>query len=84
MWVAGCGWGSFDQSGQIFITTTTPPLVRAPTHTTKERGATIIYATHIFDGLESWPTHLAYVEGGRMLRGEALLPPLPHRTCCAV
>lgn len=23
-----------------------------------ERGATIIYATHIFDGLESWPTHM--------------------------
>ena len=38
-----------------------------------ERGATIIYATHIFDGLESWPTHLAYVEDGRMLRGESSL-----------
>ena len=24
----------------------------------EERGATIIYATHIFDGLEGWPTHL--------------------------
>jgi hypothetical protein len=24
----------------------------------EERGATIIYATHIFDGLESWPSHL--------------------------
>lgn len=24
----------------------------------EEKGATIIYATHIFDGLESWPTHL--------------------------
>ena len=24
----------------------------------RERGATVIYATHIFDGLESWPTHL--------------------------
>jgi hypothetical protein len=23
-------------------------------------------ATHIFDGLESWPTHLAYVAGGRL------------------
>lgn len=34
-----------------------------------ERGATIIYATHIFDGLETWPTHFAYLEGGRMLRG---------------
>ena len=24
----------------------------------QERGATIIYATHIFDGLEDWPTHI--------------------------
>jgi len=22
------------------------------------RGATIIYATHIFDGLDDWPTHV--------------------------
>jgi CCR4-NOT complex subunit CAF16 len=35
----------------------------------KERGATIIYATHIFDGMENWPTHLAYVEGGKMVTG---------------
>lgn len=32
----------------------------------EERGATIIYATHIFDGLESWPTHIAYVAKGRL------------------
>jgi len=25
------------------------------------RGATIIYATHIFDGLDAWPTHLHYL-----------------------
>ena len=24
----------------------------------EERGATIIYATHIFDGLEDWPSHM--------------------------
>lgn len=24
----------------------------------EERGATIIYATHIFDGLENWPSHI--------------------------
>lgn len=30
------------------------------------RGATIIYATHIFDGLEAWPTHLMYLAGGRV------------------
>jgi len=27
------------------------------------RGATIIYATHIFDGLDDWPTHLTYFTG---------------------
>lgn len=32
----------------------------------EQRGATIIYATHIFDGLESWPTHLMYVARGRL------------------
>ena len=32
----------------------------------RDRGATIIYATHIFDGMENWPTHFAYLEGGRM------------------
>eukprot|EP00887_Chlorella_sp_A99_P000310 scaffold13.g310.t1 len=31
-----------------------------------ERGATVIYATHIFDGLESWPSHLVYVAGGQL------------------
>ncbi|KAJ1425160.1 P-loop containing nucleoside triphosphate hydrolase protein [Ochromonadaceae sp. CCMP2298] len=25
------------------------------------RGATILYATHIFDGLDDWPTHLHYM-----------------------
>ena len=27
----------------------------------EERGATIIYATHIFDGLDDWATHLHYL-----------------------
>lgn len=25
------------------------------------RGATILYATHIFDGLDDWPTHMHYL-----------------------
>lgn len=29
-----------------------------------------VQATHIFDGLEEWPTHLAYVAGGRLLQFE--------------
>ncbi|HZS39101.1 MAG TPA: ATP-binding cassette domain-containing protein [Polyangia bacterium] len=37
-----------------------------------ERGATILYATHIFDGLESWATHLAFLDGGRIARHDPL------------
>ncbi|BFZ62400.1 CCR4-NOT regulatory complex component [Saitoella coloradoensis] len=33
---------------------------------TKERGCTIVYATHIFDGLSSWPTHLVHISLGRI------------------
>lgn len=32
----------------------------------EERGGTIIYATHIFDGLENWPSHIAYLARGRL------------------
>jgi CCR4-NOT complex subunit CAF16 len=32
------------------------------------RGATVVYATHIFDGLEGWVTHVAYMEDGRLDR----------------
>lgn len=28
------------------------------------RGATILYATHIFDGLDDWPTHIHYLKSG--------------------
>ncbi|KAM1387065.1 hypothetical protein ACFX2F_033449 [Malus domestica] len=27
---------------------------------------TIVYATHIFDGLEDWPSHIAYVANGKL------------------
>ena len=38
---------------------------------TEERGACIVYATHIFDGLESWATHLMYLaDGGLKARPE--------------
>jgi CCR4-NOT complex subunit CAF16 len=33
----------------------------------EQRGATILYATHILDGLEDWATHLAMMHAGRML-----------------
>lgn len=32
----------------------------------EERGATLIYATHIFDGLENWPSHIVYVAHGKL------------------
>jgi len=35
---------------------------------TETRGATIIYATHIFDGLDEWATHLAYLSQGVVAR----------------
>ncbi|KAL3679260.1 hypothetical protein R1sor_022216 [Riccia sorocarpa] len=35
-----------------------------------QRGATIVYATHIFDGLETWATHIAYVEDGTLKRAQ--------------
>lgn len=38
----------------------------------EQRGATVVYATHIFDGLESWATDLAYVESGTLKRFESL------------
>lgn len=35
----------------------------------EERGATIMYATHIFDGLEPWITHVAHISAGKLIRG---------------
>ncbi|GLT92555.1 hypothetical protein SLE2022_103870 [Rubroshorea leprosula] len=32
----------------------------------EERGATILYATHIFDGLELWPSHVVHVAHGKL------------------
>ncbi|KAI3992639.1 hypothetical protein MKX01_007961 [Papaver californicum] len=39
----------------------------------EERGATIVYATHIFDGLETWATDLAYIQDGELRKSEKLL-----------
>ncbi|KAI8916000.1 P-loop containing nucleoside triphosphate hydrolase protein [Gorgonomyces haynaldii] len=33
---------------------------------TETRGATILYATHIFDGLGGWPTHIAHMVDGEL------------------
>ncbi|KAM2587861.1 hypothetical protein EV1_045371 [Malus domestica] len=32
----------------------------------EERGTMIIYAMHIFDGLENWSSHIAYVANGKL------------------
>lgn len=37
-----------------------------------QRGAAIVYATHIFDGLETWATHLVYIQDGELRRAERL------------
>jgi CCR4-NOT complex subunit CAF16 len=33
---------------------------------TEEEKATIMYATHVFDGMAAWPTHIMHVSGGRI------------------
>ncbi|KAL3644979.1 ABC transporter I member 19 [Castilleja foliolosa] len=38
----------------------------------EQRGATIVYATHIFDGLETWATDLVYVQDGVLKRTDKL------------
>lgn len=41
-------------------------LMRFLQEEAEQRAATVIYVTHIFDGLEDWATHLAYVADGRL------------------
>jgi CCR4-NOT complex subunit CAF16 len=43
----------------------------------EEHGATILYATHIFDALEEWGTDVAFLEAGRLVR-MVPLPELPR------
>ncbi|KAF5207991.1 Abc transporter i family member [Thalictrum thalictroides] len=46
----------------------------------EQRGATIVYATHIFDGLETWATDVAYIQNGELRRSQKLseLPELKN------
>jgi CCR4-NOT complex subunit CAF16 len=32
----------------------------------RERGCCVVYATHIFDGLEGWPSHVLYAARGKL------------------
>jgi len=40
----------------------------------EERGATILYATHIFDGLNDFPTHIAHMRFGELVTGPVPWP----------
>merc|ERR1711959_156931 len=47
---------------------------------TETRGATILYATHIFDGLHHWATHLAHIQTGGIMRKVGTLEEFPELT----
>jgi len=47
-------------------------LLRFLVEESEQRGVTVIYATHIFDGLEKWATDLVYVKGGSCLVNQKL------------
>lgn len=44
----------------------------------EQRGAVVVYATHIFDGLQGWATHLAHVSKGKLLRGGVVAEVAPE------
>ncbi len=53
------------------VTTDLDVVARADLHAflraeSETRGATLLYATHVLDGLEDWATHLAWLHGGRI------------------
>ncbi|KAL4202219.1 hypothetical protein AMTRI_Chr02g262580 [Amborella trichopoda] len=43
-----------------------PDLLKFLKRECEEKGTTIIYAIHIFDGLEDWPSHIVYVAQGEL------------------
>ena len=45
---------------------------------TEERGATILYATHIFDGLGGWPSHIVHMSQGKIEKVQDLTKPFPE------
>lgn len=42
----------------------------------KERGATVLYATHIFDGLDGFPSHVAHIQLGQTTQPEPIPWPI--------
>ncbi|GJN92657.1 hypothetical protein Rhopal_005692-T1 [Rhodotorula paludigena] len=43
---------------------------------TQTRGATLLYASHIFDGMDAWPTHLCHIQLGSTAPPSPLAWPL--------
>lgn len=60
-------FGVFPDFVQLFFV-----LLSHPLKCLLQRGAAIVYATHIFDGLETWATHLVYIQDGELRRAERL------------
>ncbi|KAI0320210.1 P-loop containing nucleoside triphosphate hydrolase protein [Amylostereum chailletii] len=51
-------------------------LLRFLKEDSEARGATIIYATHIFDGLNAFPTHIAHMRLGSFVTAPTAWPPV--------
>jgi len=51
-------------------------------HDSAARRVTVVYCTHIFDGLEGWASHIALIDGRRLSRLDNCLsiPALAHTT----
>lgn len=41
-----------------------------------ERGSTVLYATHIFDGLDGFPSHVAHIQLGKTTQPEPIPWPI--------
>lgn len=57
-------------------------LLRFLRSESEERGMTILYATHVLDGLADWATHLAFLSPGRLRCFEGITTALPLRDLC--
>jgi CCR4-NOT complex subunit CAF16 len=49
-----------------------------------ERGSTVLYATHIFDGLDGFPSHVAHIQLGRTTQPEPIPWPITNEDIAGV
>lgn len=49
---------------------------------TEQRNATVLYATHVFDSLGDWPTHILHIGNGRVRTFEVLEQNAEYRAMC--